>query len=285
MNTQTKPQLHVSYLNTLATCGIQFQRRYGARYGCWHEEEIIPPGIALVTGISVHKSVETNLRAKIETGSLLPREEVQQIAADQFNALHAGGMSFTDEEAANINATLGAARDQTVALATLHHSELAPKLNPVAVEKRFVVVLEGFPFDLAGQIDIQEPNAIRDTKTSGKSPSSDATRSMQMAMYSLAVKVESGTLPEKVCLDYLVKTKQPKLVLLEEAPQESWIAPLLRRVERATEIIQAVKEGKQAFMPANPNDWMCTEKWCGYARTCPFWSGTPSCKSSEIRVV
>jgi hypothetical protein len=273
MNTQTKPQLHVSYLNTLATCGIQFQRRYGNRYGCWHEEEIIPPGVALVTGISVHKSVETNLRNKIATGALLPREQVREVASIEFTALHAGGMSFTEEEAADVNKTLGEALDQTVALATLHYDCLAPSLKPLQVEKTFVIVLEGYPFDLGGQIDIVEPNAIRDTKTSGKSPSQDSTHSMQMAMYALGIQVETGKLPERVCLDYLVKTKVPKLVLLEEKPERSWIAPLLRRVERATEVIEAVKSGKQAFMPANPNDWCCTEKWCGYAKTCPYWSG------------
>jgi len=268
-----KPQLHISWLDTLSTCGIQFQRRYGHRFGCWHKEEVIPPGIALVTGISVHKSIERNLANKMEHGELLPRGEVQAIARDEFGGLHQQGMLFTDDEARDIDETLGAAIDQTVALSTLHYDILAPELKPLAVEEKFVVELEGYPYDLAGQVDIREDKRLRDTKTRGSSPPKDLAQSMQMAMYSLAHKVQRGRLPEAVCLDVLVKNKRPKLVIVEAVPDETWISPLLRRIEHATKIIQSVKEGRGEFTPANPNDWACTEKWCGYARTCPFFSG------------
>jgi len=261
-------------LDMMARCGIQWQRRYGARFGCWHEEEIQPPGIALVTGITVHKTVEANLRNKIETeGSLLPRGQIEELARSEFGTLWNAGMMLTESEAENVNKTFGAAVDQTIALSVLHHDVLAPQIQPLAVEEKFVIVLKGFPYDLAGMKDVREKDAIRDTKTKAASPPEGAARSMQMATYCLAERVERGRLPAKVYLDFLVKTKTPKVVIREAVPDDSWIQPLLRRVERATELIESVREGKGAFTPADPEHWCCTQKFCGYAKTCPFWSG------------
>lgn len=273
MNQSVKPQLHQSMIDMMCKCGIQFQRRYGYRFGCWHQEEIIPPGTALATGSSVHKSVEVNLRNKMSTGALLPVEEVETAARDHFLGMASGNFLFTDEEALDVKATLGQGVDTTIALARLHYTELAPKIEPVAVEEPFVLELVGRPFDLSGQIDIRLDGAIRDTKTAKVSPTEDAARSMQMGMYSLAYRAKNDVLPEKVYLDYLVKTKEPKLVTREAVPDDGMVKTVLNRVQQATKIIQSVAEGKGEFTPADPTNWVCTEKFCGYARTCPYWSG------------
>lgn len=274
MITNNKPQLHVSMLDMLSRCGIQFQRRYGARFGCWHEEEIIPPGVALATGTAVHTSVEKNLRNKMETkGELLHREEVAAAARDKFEEVWNGGMMLSEDEAIDPDGTFGKSVDQTVSLALLHHDILAPQIQPLAVEDKFVIHLDNYPFDLSGQKDIRESDCIRDTKTRAATPPADAVRSLQMAMYALSEKIERGKLPDEVRLDVLVKTKTQKIVTLRETPEDSWMNPLFRRVERATEIIQTVKEGKNAFTPADPDNWVCSAKYCGYAHTCPFWSG------------
>lgn len=270
-----KPQLHVSMLDMLSRCGVQFQRRYGARFDCWQEEEIVPPGIALATGISVHKAVEANLRNKMidSDGQLLPRAQIAEIAENEFRGVWEGGMMFTEDEAANIKKALGVAVDQTIALALLHHDNLAPIIKPVAVEEKFVIVMGNYAYDLAGKKDVREIDAIRDTKTKTASPPADAARSLQMAMYAMAEKVAGRGLPSKVYLDFLVKTKTPKVVIREAVPDDSWIQPLFHRIARAIEIIQSVKEGKGQFTPADPESWICSRRYCGFATTCPYWSG------------
>lgn len=270
---QAKPQLHQSMLDMMSRCGIQFQRRYGARFDCAAQEEILPPGIALVTGSSVHKSVEANLRNKMENdGQLLEREQVAAVARDALTELTNGELMLSEEEAVDIKATIGAAVDQTVALATLHHDILAPTIQPIAVEDRWVIELPDYPFDLSGQIDIREEGILRDTKTAKASPPADAARSLQMGMYVLAEQVR-GRMPKLVCLDYLVKTKTPKAITRETVPDDSMMSPVKARINRANEIIKSVNEGKGQFTPADPGHWCCTERFCGYARTCPFWSG------------
>ena len=265
-----KPQLHQSMIKMLYSCGEQFRRRYGARFGWNDKEEIIPPGVALIIGIATHKSVEKNLTAKIEKGELLPTEEAMEIAHDEAIGLWQGDVLLTEEESQNAKKVKGDSVDISVSLAGLHARDLAPKLEPKSVERKWVINLEGFPFDLAGQWDIEEDNgAIRDTKTSGKSPSqNDADSSEQLSMYSLAKQICDKEDAPALYLDVLVKTKTPKLVTLKTRRTDDQRQILLRRIERAAEIIE-----KGAFTPANPQDWRCSRRFCGYALTCPFWSG------------
>jgi len=268
----SKTQIHFSMLDMLSRCGVQFQRRYGARFGVWEREEIIPPGVALVTGISTHKSVDANLSNKLTNKELLPIEAVADIARDSVHACFNGGMMFTEDEGADLKQTLADMVDMSVALSTLHYTELAPNIEPVALEEPWVITLKNQPYDLSGRIDIREATAIRDTKTAATSPTKDAAASMQMAVYSLAHKVMHGKLPEHVYIDSLVKTKVPKAVTVEAMPEDKWLPPVLKRIERAIEIIESVKSGHQAFTPARADDFMCSRRFCGFADTCCFFS-------------
>lgn len=269
-----RPQLTASIMSMGFRCGVQMQRRFGARFDCWPKEEIEMPGIALATGISVHKSVEANLKRKIESeGQLLAREQVATIADDEFRGMWQGGMMLTEDESVNINKAFGSAVDQTIALALLHYDNLAPIIKPVAVEEKFVIEMPNYPYDLAGKKDIREADGLRDTKTKAVSPPDDAARSLQMAMYSMAEIVAKRGLPKKVYLDFLIKTKSPKIVIREAMPDDSWIQLLMRRIEKMVKIIQSVKEGTGQFTPADPDHWCCSKKYCGYATSCPYWSG------------
>ncbi len=278
--TEPKPQLHVSMLDMLSRCGIAFQRRYGARFGVWHQEEIVPPSIALATGSTVHRSVEKNLRTKIETGALLPREAVADHARDEALALWHEGVILTDAEAVNVTRTQGDMIDQSISLALCHYDNFAPEINPVQVEEKFVVTLEGYPFDLAGTIDLRESKRLGDVKTKAATPAGNPAISPQMDMYTLGWysgsldKALSGTLPELVKIYALIKTKVPKAVPFEAVPEKIWLNRILARIERAIIIIETVKEGKAVFAPADPeHPFSCSARYCGYSRSCPFWSG------------
>ncbi len=273
MSDQEKPQIHVSMLTMFAKCPIQFQRRYGARFGIWHEEEIIPPGVALIQGTVVHKAAEQNLNNKIDEGILMSDEQIADITKDEFELNWGQEILLTDEESENVAKTKGEALDLTLMLSTLHHVALAPLLNPVAVEEKFVIVLDDFPFDISGTKDVREKDSIRDLKTMKQSPTIHAPRSLQMGMYSLSEKIERGSLPEKVCIDALVKTKIPKLVTQSIVPDDKMIQPVLNRLEAFAEIIENVKKTGVTLPAASPDHWCCSKKFCGYSQTCPFWSG------------
>lgn len=255
-----RPQLHVTALNMLARCGEAFRRRY-------LEGEIIPPGVAAIVGTAVDRAVTLNLERVTRAEPLLPVEAVQEAARDGLEAAWADGVALDVEEVAEgVTAIRGRALDKAVRLARLHAEEVAPRLRPTHVQRRFVIELPGYPLDLAGAIDVVEAEAIRDTKTSAKTPAADvAERSDQLTMYALASKVLDGRAPERVALDYLVDLKTPKAATFESTRSSGDFAPLLRRVEAAA---LAIERG--VFFPAPADSWQCSRRWCGYFDSCPY---------------
>lgn len=250
-----KPHLSISQLNMLARCGEQYRYRYV-------EGIKAPPGVQLVIGKGTHGAIEKDLANKIEWGELLPDDSIADFAADATRKAWQEDAPVLGEG----DPDEGGAVDTAVALATVHHRELAPVIEPVAVERKFRLELPDFPFDLVGVIDVEETTRIRDTKTSSKTPPADAAHvSDQLTMYHLeaATRGESKT----VALDYLVKSKQAKALTLESTRNEQDHARLLRRVEAAAKVIQA-----GAFTPTTPDNWACSPKWCGYWDRCAWGS-------------
>jgi len=253
-----KPQLHVSALGML--CMEQFRRRY-------IEKEIIPPGVALIVGTGTHKGVDVNMQHKIQTGELLQAEQVADAARDGVNVAWEQGVKLEPEELQKgIQLVRGEAVDKAVRLATLHHKEKAPRINPIHAERPFTLEIAGYQFDLAGRIDLQEADSVRDTKTSGKTPAATcAERSLQLKAYALAVKVIDGKAPSKVFLDYLIDTKTPKSESFSHEPDFEDFQAVLNRIE----VIAAAME-KGVFVPVEPTHWCCDPKWCGYYATCRY---------------
>ena len=67
-----------------------------------------------------------------------------------------------------------------------------------------------------------------------------------------------------LAMDVLVKTKTPKLETVWAKPAQDH-APLIQRIERAALVIEA-----GAYLPAPPDHWKCSEKFCDFYNDCPF---------------
>jgi hypothetical protein len=109
---------------------------------------------------------------------------------------------------------------------------------------------------------------LRDLKTKAKTPKeNDADNSIQLTMYSMAVKVLDGVAPESIHLDTLVDLKTgPKLdVQTTTRGPDDWKALMHLVVEVNTAIEKGV------FLPTTPDNWVCSEKFCGYWKdVCPY---------------
>lgn len=260
-----KPQLHASDINTLYTCPMRYYYR--------HIEHIIaPPAVAMITGTGTHVSIEHNLNNKIKNDELLPIAQIKDIARDAIERLWDAEVYLTAEEEKNLRVVKADSVDMVVTLAELHAVHLAPKLEPKAVERKWVIELEGYPYDLAGRIDIEEiTGTIRDTKTKKQSPGKDdADTSFQLSMYSLAKEICDGERPDTLCLDTLVKTKTPQIITQTSFRTDKANQVLMNRIERAIEVIEAGN-----FMPCDPSHWACSARFCGYHKICKYWSGKP----------
>lgn len=261
-----KPQFHQSALDMLHKCGEQYRRRYV-------EGEIILPAIAMTVGLSVHDVARDSLRHKIDTGELLSVDECADLGRDALNVRwDKEGVGLNDDEHKQGETVVrGEAVDKVVRLAEFHAAYLAPYLNPVAVERSWVIEASGYPFDFAGTIDVEEQGPVlRDLKTKGKSPSQgEADYSDQLTMYALAVKAIDGVLPTAMWLDCIVDLKKGPVLKQQFTMRDALdVQVFARRLENAAKVVES-----GVFTPARRSDWWCGPKWCGYYDSCPYVRG------------
>lgn len=254
-------RLSVSRLQMLQRCGMQYLFRYV-------EGIVSPPGVALIVGKGTHRAIASDLLAKMDGGELLPDEQVKDIAADAAKReWDAQPVALDDDEKAKgADVAKGEAIDRAVVLAGLHHAELAPTIEPTAIEREVKLRLPSGD-DFLGYIDVTTETAIHDTKTTGKTPDKNAAEnSQQLTGYLWAdwelggrKKIKSGR------LDHLVSTKTPKAVTQDTTRGLAEFAALHDRLALASQTI-----GHGVFQPCPPDSWCCSPKWCGYWDRCPF---------------
>jgi hypothetical protein len=283
---RSKPQMHQSGLETLFRCGEQYKRIYilGQR---------VPPDVPRIRGISVHHAAARNLTYKVEhKGRLLSLSHVKDIARDAFvKSWKSEPVKLTlIEQQLGVKKVRGLGIDTSVKLAALHHKELAPIIFPIkgGIERKWVIQCPGRPFDLAGQLDVQEePESygirivrLRDLKTKSKSPTqSEVNSSIQFTLYNMAIEVNDKKKVDEVWMDALVTTKTPKCVSLKSARSANDFKAFMNLFDRACEVIT-----KDAFTPTSPRNWWCSKTWCGFyagdpergIEPCPFVSGRTS---------
>lgn len=262
MPTKAKPYISPSRLDMFERCGEQYRRRYV-------EGEILPPGILLITGKSTHAGIELNMEQKIDSHEDLPADEVKDMTAEDFDAQVKGGYELTAEESGRgAKKVLGEAKDTAVKLSELHMEEAAPEYQPTHVEHKVRIEMPTSEYDLFGVIDlIDDRDRVTDHKTAGKSKNqSEADTSTQLTYYAAGHHALKGKGASEVRLDVLVKTKTPKRQLLVSQRGEKDFEVLANRLNR---MIAAVKAG--TFVPAPAGSWQCSDRFCGYARSCPFY--------------
>lgn len=269
MAEQRKPHLSWSQLSMFMRCPQQYYRRY-------REGEIIPPAIAMIKGSATDRGVQTALTRKIETGELAPLEECQQTARDYVTAEFKRGAYWLDPEQRAQDKPKEAWRSDCVEAAVdltgLHRTKIAPALDPTAVQRGWRLLLDGFPFDLMGYIDICEEHATYDVKTSTKAPPQNAAHvSDQLTTYAMFRRVADALEDGDLALQVLVRTHkkhQLKYQMLWTERDDEDYRIFLRRIEAVAAGIEA-----GAFPPCDRSAWNCDPTWCGYYETCPYVRG------------
>jgi hypothetical protein len=263
---KTKRRLSISQMNLLAQCGEAYRRRYV-------NHERTPSGISLIVGSVVDRAVTKNLFSKMTTGNLMPKDELHEFVMRDYarsiseaNATDEG-ISYTQKELLEgKEEIIQEGKEKAVRLTLLHLEVVAPKLNPLYLQRALSVELPDYPFDVGGIIDIQEVDSVRDTKTKAKAPSAGtADDDDQLTMYGLLVYMNDGIIPPKLVLDCLVDTKIPKYVPAETTRTEEDFNVLLRRIAVSCD---AINSG--VFIPARESDWWCSESYCSFWKTCKY---------------
>lgn len=248
--------------------------RLGMLFRCAHQYKLRyvdgikkAPGIAAYVGRSVDESVNQDLQNVIDNGSLLPEEQIKDIARDSLNQEweKEEPLLSKEEKEKGKKKVKGECTDKSVRLASLHLNKVAPIIKPKKIQKKWELEVAGFPYDLMGYIDIMEEDSIRDTKTTAAKKTGAADKSMQMTLYALAGKKIYGK-DYKLFLDFLVDNKIPKEDIQPTTRSQKDFEAFFRKLEIVAKFLE-----KGIFLPASREySWFCCEKYCGFWDICPY---------------
>jgi hypothetical protein len=272
-----------SKASTADLCGQLYVFRYV-------EDHELPFGASGMRGKATHAAGEANFRAKLKTGTGLERDHVREIAASLLTreirlkgVRHDGGYSDVPPE--RLHDVL---LDETVALTGHYHDQIAPLVNPVAVELKVEIPpvsnpeSGGWPFTWVGVIDLIDETEggriIRDTKTKRKAPSkttadteSGSRESTQLTGYELLYRaLHNGAPSAGQALDYIWQTparKDIKNVTLLTQRDTHDLQVFIARVRQTHRALEA-----EIFLPAASDHWICSAKWCDFTDLCPYFN-------------
>ena len=253
-------KLTVTQLQTLSACGEQFRNRY-------IEKIRTAPNYSLILGRAVDSTVTLDLQHKIRTGELLSVDDITDLTrATVEDIILQDGISITEAEAGKgMNRIRAELTHEAVTLSQIHHCYIAPRLEPTQVQREFEVEIAGHT--VTGRMDIQEGSrSVRDLKVTGRTPPADeAERSLQLTVYAMACAQLDGRIPDHLYLDYLVHTAKPSIVKLETTRGRHQFYAVEERVKAA---VVAIESG--AFVPASPDSWYCSERYCPFYLGCKY---------------
>lgn len=257
--------LSATQLNLLARCGEAYRRRY-------IEGEVIPPRLAMAKGRAYHAGVEMNMRQKARTGVDLPPDEIVDRAVAQLEQEIDDGVELdATERSIGKPKVVSKAVADTVEFAKAHAQMQAPEYMPLSadsVEKR--IELPTGDRHIVGVVDlIDSTGTVIDFKSTGRAMSADTVaNSVQLGIYAAWQTATTGIEVVPVRLDVLVAgSKGVRRQVLKSQRNLHDLVALNNRVESALGLIRA-----GVFLPASPDSWQCSPRWCGFWDTCPYIS-------------
>lgn len=267
----------------LHRCGEAFRREI-------EEKDPSPPTSSMVRGTTVHYvAAEGHMRqlaartaqpghpkSIVLRESLPSSEEAADLAATRFETeKRAYGIAAPADEFGPASKIIGRDKDTAVRMSRFYVEKVAPFIDPTFVERKIVVEPEDADIAISGILDLgtkdlQGDETIWDTKTGARKPSSnEADTSDQLTMYALLRKLETGKLPARVGLNYIVA--EPKAntgVYSVELLSKRTEADIRVAVNRLNNAIEAVRKG--VYLANGPGNWWCSPKWCRFHPTCPY---------------
>ena len=259
-----KKYISVSQLGMYERCAESYRRRY-------LEKEIIPPGMALLKGTGVHGGAKKNFKQKIESHEDMKKSDIVESSVSKFEERMKddGYQLSADEKTMGPGKVIGMTKDSVAKLSALYADEVAPEYQPLQVEEHQRLVLSG-EYDLYVVMDLADDKGIVvELKTASKKKAAkEVDNSEQLTFYSLVYKAINGKMPKAVRLEVLVDKKNRERQMLEGTRDDADLQTLVRRINT---MIAGLEAG--IFMPCSRDSWTCSEKWCGFYRTCKYTKG------------
>lgn len=241
-----------------------------------------PPGKALLWGRADHTAQEANYVQKIESHEDLTDDAVCDAfrGAVDVHIDEEGGPSEIDwgqQDAAKAKKEI---IDDGVRLASLYHKQIAPAIQPVAVEEGIQTTLKGIPVPVSMRLDVRIAEAIIDSKTTSSSKQKVSMENLlQGRIYTAALdlptffhlKVKPSQPGGNIkCLHSDQKTGKPFMVSASPKVMASTLTAVRRTLAEIAWCFST-------YGPDNPwpdglaHEWACG--YCGYRDKglCSYW--------------
>jgi hypothetical protein len=195
---------------------------------------------------------------------------LKDVARDGFIHSFDDGIFLPKKDMFAKDRILNEGLNEVISYTKAYREKLAPRINPIEVEKKFTVNMDSIPLNLIGYIDylqeVKDRIGIGDLKTTAKSWSyGQINTEIQPVFYSFAFEKLFSITPV-FTFHILVGLKSG--VKLDHQEKESTLQDYNMLRARIEALCRMLKTG--TFPPAHPGNWNCSEKWCGYYRTCRY---------------
>jgi hypothetical protein len=265
--------LSVSSVREFERCPLKWYRRR-----ILGEPEISASGPQIV-GSAIHRAEADSYQSRIDTGRLYPVRDVKDRYSDAFNlareeAEAIGAVDWDDERP-------GRVKDTGLAVLERYHSLVAPTVVPVNTERRYDVAFEGLNWTFRGYLDLEVATTwgseVADLKsrapTKGIIKAPEAAVDLQVSGNLFARRAE-GDPAAGFQFHNLVRAPRAKLTPahLLITPAHRTDAELDAFAARLMHVAWMIEQCAQAdrWPPAMPDSWWCSERFCGYWRSCEF---------------
>jgi len=228
----------------------------------------IPPAIAMLVGSGMHGAAEVNFKQKITSGVDLPVADFRDAAATRYRQeAEKAGVSVPRDELPELKRLLVEGKDRAVRFAECMAKDVAPTIQPIAVEHKVLFQPPDLPIPWFGVLDIATRSALLDWKTSAKKWTEGREhRETQPTVYDALYRFEFGTVPTLGFGVFTDSTKFGPIYDLRETTRTPGDWESLQLGART--MIRMVQAG--LFPPAVPGSWWCSPKFCGLWSVCQY---------------
>lgn len=257
---EVQPEKHLSHsqISAFMRCPVSYYARYilGVKS---------PPSASMVLGSACHKGFEKNFAAKAVSFRDLPTDAVLDIFRDYWREASKEAV-FSAEKDEHPDEMM----EDGLSMVKKYMEEVAPSIQPIAVEKKFLIKLPGVRRKILGFIDlITKSEAVIDFKTTKRLPDAEKlAKDHQLSLYSIAYRHEYGRSASLFRYDYLLrkssktKGRWTEIHLMPTQRNEVHEENLCRTyasVERQIDMAE--------YYP-NTDSFLCSAGMCGFYGEC-----------------
>ncbi len=249
--------LSASAVKTYLACPLRWKHRYVDR-------DYEAPSGQMVLGSSVGAAEGHAYQQQIDDGERPATDVVVDLFADEWED------RIGREEIDWRQSKPGELKDAGVQAVTAYDLLVVPGVDPVSVEREFLLSFDGVEWGFTGFYDLEEADgAVSDLKVKARKLSVvDAATDIQPTAYLLARRAEGNPAPV-FRYHTMIRTKQPYAEVVPTVRTDGQLDAFTDRLMMVAAEINWRLE-MDVWQGAVPGSWICSANFCGYHATCRF---------------